>query len=186
MTLSCEGRFYPAHKLVLATCSEFFEEVFQRTQCKHPFIVLKDITCHELESLLDYMYHGEVKVLQSNLTGLIKSAESLRIKGLAAPDEPPRVDTAVDSHLVTENNSENQSKKRSMNSDLSLRNKIFKSSHFEMNEFSNASDVVESSQKDLQNKSSFIPFDHQNSLERVIISSPKSIKSSSNSNVSSK
>ncbi|KAK7082269.1 hypothetical protein SK128_027460 [Halocaridina rubra] len=35
------------------------------------------------------MYVGEVNVLQTDLSGLIKAAECLRIKGLAVPDEPP-------------------------------------------------------------------------------------------------
>ena len=35
------------------------------------------------------MYLGEVTVLQEDLQGLIKAAECLKIKGLAAPDELP-------------------------------------------------------------------------------------------------
>lgn len=89
MTLACDGKFYPVHKLVLSTCSEYFEQMFERTNCKHPIIVLKDIKKDDLEALLNYMYVGEVNVLQNNLSGLIKAAEGLRIKGLAVPDESP-------------------------------------------------------------------------------------------------
>lgn len=89
MTLACEGKFYKVHKLVLSTCSEYFEQMFEETQCKHPVIVLKDIKSEELESLLSYMYIGEVNVVQDKLSGLIKAAECLRIKGLAVPDEEP-------------------------------------------------------------------------------------------------
>ncbi|XP_076045223.1 uncharacterized protein LOC143027676 isoform X3 [Oratosquilla oratoria] len=86
-TIACDGKFYPVHKLVLATCSEYFEAMFSRTQCKHPIIVLKDIGHEEVEALLNYMYIGEVNVVQNDLAGLIKAAECLRIKGLAVPDE---------------------------------------------------------------------------------------------------
>lgn len=89
VTLACEGKFYPVHKLVLSTCSEYFEEIFSRTQCRHPVIVLKDVKHGELEALLNYMYLGEVNVLQADLAGLIKAAECLKIKGLAVPDEAP-------------------------------------------------------------------------------------------------
>ncbi|XP_018023146.1 longitudinals lacking protein, isoforms F/I/K/T isoform X19 [Hyalella azteca] len=89
VTLACDGKFYPVHKLVLSTCSEYFEQMFEQTQCKHPVIVLKDIRSEELESLLSYMYVGEVNVVQEKLSGLIKAAECLRIKGLAVPDEEP-------------------------------------------------------------------------------------------------
>lgn len=89
MTLACDGRFYSLHKFVLSTCSEYFEEMFERTQCKHPVIVLKDINSDDLEALLNYMYVGEVNVVQEKLAGLIKAAECLKIKGLAVPDEDP-------------------------------------------------------------------------------------------------
>lgn len=95
VTLACDGKFYPVHKLVLSTCSEYFEEIFTRTQCKHPVIVLKDIKHEELEALLNYMYLGEVNVLQADLAGLIKAAECLRIKGLAVPDEAPTSKSAT-------------------------------------------------------------------------------------------
>ena len=74
---------------MLSTCSEYFEQIFERTQCKHPVIVLKDILYDDLEALLNYMYLGEVNVLQEKLAGLIKAAECLKIKGLAVPDEDP-------------------------------------------------------------------------------------------------
>ncbi|XP_045583247.1 longitudinals lacking protein, isoforms H/M/V isoform X4 [Procambarus clarkii] len=89
VTVACDGKFYPVHKLVLSTCSDYFEQMFERTNCKHPIIVLKDIRHEDLEALLNYMYVGEVNVLQTDLSGLIKAAECLRIKGLAVPDESP-------------------------------------------------------------------------------------------------
>lgn len=89
VTLACDGKFYSLHKFVLSTCSEYFEQMFDKTQCKHPVIVLKDINSEDLEALLSYMYVGEVNVVQEKLTSLIKAAECLRIKGLAVPDEDP-------------------------------------------------------------------------------------------------
>ncbi|XP_045113508.1 zinc finger protein 467-like isoform X3 [Portunus trituberculatus] len=93
VTIACDGKFYPVHKLVLSTCSDYFEQMFERTNCKHPIIVLKDIRSQELEALLNYMYVGEVNVLQNELAGLIKAAECLMIKGLAVPDEAPSKDS---------------------------------------------------------------------------------------------
>lgn len=92
MTLACDGRFYSLHKFVLATCSDYFEEMFEKTQCKHPVVVLKDIKKEDFEALLSYMYVGEVNVVQEKLSSLLKSAECLRIKGLAVPDENPAVE----------------------------------------------------------------------------------------------
>ncbi|XP_047736362.1 transcription factor Sp8-like [Hyalella azteca] len=89
VTLACEGRFYNVHRLVLGICSDYFDAMLERTPCKHPIIVLKDIKAEDLESLLSYMYIGEVSVSHSDLGRLIKAAELLCIKGLAVPDEPP-------------------------------------------------------------------------------------------------
>ncbi|CAL4087064.1 unnamed protein product, partial [Meganyctiphanes norvegica] len=90
-TLAVEGKFYPVHKLVMSTCSEYFCNIFERTTCKSPVIVLKDVRSHDLEALLDYMYLGEVNVNQNDLASLVKTAECLKIKGLAVPDEDPTI-----------------------------------------------------------------------------------------------
>lgn len=94
VTIICGHKTYKAHKLVLSTCSEYLEEVLERTALTnslviHPVIVLHDIQSHYLEALLDYMYVGEVDVLQTDLPGLIKAAEWLKVKGLAVPDSEP-------------------------------------------------------------------------------------------------
>ncbi|KAK3861068.1 hypothetical protein Pcinc_032926 [Petrolisthes cinctipes] len=89
VTLACAGKFYSVHKFVLSTCSDYFLDIVENTPCTHPTIVLKDIRPQDLEALLNYMYLGEVNVLQTDLSRLIKAAECLRIKGLAVPDETP-------------------------------------------------------------------------------------------------
>ncbi|CAL4148140.1 unnamed protein product [Meganyctiphanes norvegica] len=92
-TIACDGKFYKVNKLVLSTCSEYLHQMLEEANIgsayiAHPIIVLKDIRHQHLEALLDYMYIGEVNVLQSELSSLIKAAEYLQIKGLAVPDDP--------------------------------------------------------------------------------------------------
>ncbi|KAK7071946.1 hypothetical protein SK128_025552 [Halocaridina rubra] len=82
VTLLCDGGSYPAHRLVLAACSPYFHQLFTRLPTTHPIIYLRDVKQAELEALLEFIYRGEVSVANSELTGLIKIAESLRIKGL--------------------------------------------------------------------------------------------------------
>ncbi|XP_045112832.1 chorion transcription factor Cf2-like isoform X2 [Portunus trituberculatus] len=104
VTLACDGKFYPAHKLVLSTCSDYFLKMFEITSCKHPVIIIRDVKSKNMEALLNYMYAGVVNVSQSDLPQLIKAAELLEIKGLAVADEPPSdskrpaqtIDTPVD------------------------------------------------------------------------------------------
>ncbi|XP_068234595.1 protein tramtrack, beta isoform-like isoform X4 [Palaemon carinicauda] len=102
VTLACGSKFFAVHRLVLMACSDFFIEVFDHTHCQKPVIVLKDIKGQELEALLDYMYLGEVEVQQTDLPGLIKAAECLKIKGLAVPDEDPTQPSKSDSQKAGE------------------------------------------------------------------------------------
>lgn len=88
-TIICQGQYFSVHRVVLSTCSEYFEDMFERIQCQHPYIVFKDIEPTEMELLLNYMYQGEVNVVQESLPNLIKAAEALKIKGLAVPDDIP-------------------------------------------------------------------------------------------------
>lgn len=120
VTLACDGKFYSAHKLVLSTCSEYFEGMFDRTQCKHPVIVLKDIASDELEALLSYMYDGEVNVLQENLSSLIKAAECLKIKGLAVADHDPSEQQHKEKNINKDSNrSHNSNSSNSFHGDSS-------------------------------------------------------------------
>ncbi|XP_045626242.1 uncharacterized protein [Procambarus clarkii] len=113
VTLACEGKCYPLHKLVLSTCSEYLEKIFKSTPCKHPVIVLQDIKCSELEALINYMYVGEVNVPQSSLSLLIKAAELLQVKGLAVPDEPPSGNKMkVNVHNMSDDRTSSQIKRR--------------------------------------------------------------------------
>ncbi|XP_047483681.1 longitudinals lacking protein, isoforms H/M/V-like isoform X2 [Penaeus chinensis] len=86
-TIACDGKFYPVHKLILSACSDYFEQMFELSENKNLMIVLTDINHKELETLLDYMYLGEVNILQSDLSMFMKAAEHLQIKGLAEPSE---------------------------------------------------------------------------------------------------
>jgi ribosomal protein L12E/L44/L45/RPP1/RPP2 len=84
VTLSAEGRSVRAHKMVLSACSSFFRTLFvQHADQRHPIIILKDTKFEELQSLIQFMYKGEVSVEYGQLATLLKSAENLRVKGLA-------------------------------------------------------------------------------------------------------
>ncbi|XP_068211658.1 myoneurin-like [Palaemon carinicauda] len=103
-TIGCEGKLYAVHKLVLATCSNYFDEVFEHTEGKHPVLLLHDVKQHELEAILCYMYTGSANVSQLNLSRFMMVAKALQIKGLAVPDgdsSDPLV--AVESPQVDDN-----------------------------------------------------------------------------------
>ncbi|XP_076056929.1 uncharacterized protein LOC143034569 isoform X3 [Oratosquilla oratoria] len=84
VTLTAEGKSVKAHRVLLSACSPYFRDLFRDLPPhQHPVIVLRDTSFQELKSLLSFIYHGEVNVSQERLGLLLKTAEALRIKGLA-------------------------------------------------------------------------------------------------------
>ncbi|CAD7091111.1 unnamed protein product [Hermetia illucens] len=82
VTLACDGRSLKAHRVVLSACSPYFRELLKSTPCKHPVIVLQDVSFPDLHALVEFIYHGEVNVHQRSLSSFLKTAEVLRVSGL--------------------------------------------------------------------------------------------------------
>lgn len=84
VTLACsEGHSIRAHKVVLSACSSYFQTLFVDHPSRHPIVILKDVRFAELRTLIEFMYKGEVNVEYCQLSALLKTAESLKVKGLA-------------------------------------------------------------------------------------------------------
>jgi len=93
VTLACTdsgSRTLQAHKVILSACSNFFKSTFrQQTNAnKHPnpYIYLRGVTYNDLNSILDFIYNGEVNVAQEELNSFLAVAEELQIKGLTNRD----------------------------------------------------------------------------------------------------
>ena len=84
VSLTCSsGKTVPAHRMVLAACSDYFYRLFKDLPEKHPVIVFKDASEQILNDLLEFMYRGEVEVDDSNLSDFLKFADTLQVKGLS-------------------------------------------------------------------------------------------------------
>lgn len=92
VTLACEGQFLKAHKMLLSACSVFFRDLLKANPCQHPIVILPpEVRFADLEKLLRFIYQGEVNVHQENLARFLKTAEMLKIRGLAEDSEKQRV-----------------------------------------------------------------------------------------------
>ena len=84
VTLACEDRDFEVHKLILSASSPFFKALLQRgNKQAHPMIYMRGIQAKDLEALVDFIYLGEVSILQENLESFLAVAEELQLKGLA-------------------------------------------------------------------------------------------------------
>ncbi|XP_031787229.1 broad-complex core protein isoforms 1/2/3/4/5 isoform X2 [Nasonia vitripennis] len=83
VTLACDSSSFTAHKVVLSACSPYFRRLLKANPCQHPIVILRDVASSDMESLLRFMYHGEVHVGQEQLAAFLKTAQMLQVRGLA-------------------------------------------------------------------------------------------------------
>ncbi|XP_013105210.2 broad-complex core protein isoforms 1/2/3/4/5 [Stomoxys calcitrans] len=84
VTLACDGQLIKAHRVVLCACSTFFDTILTNySNERDPIIIMKDISFADIKCLIEFMYKGEINVEHANLASLLKTADDLKIKGLA-------------------------------------------------------------------------------------------------------
>ncbi|CAD7091157.1 unnamed protein product [Hermetia illucens] len=84
VTLACEGQIIRAHRVVLCACSTYFDSMLTNYSIeKDTIIIMKDAKFSDVKYLIEFMYKGEINVEHENLASLLKTAEELKIKGLA-------------------------------------------------------------------------------------------------------
>ena len=80
--VSDDEEHWSAHKLVLASSSTFFKNIFKLHSKSHPLLYLSGVHSSELEKVLDYIYHGEVNVRNENVKVFPQIAQKLKLEGL--------------------------------------------------------------------------------------------------------
>ncbi|XP_066597084.1 uncharacterized protein [Prorops nasuta] len=86
VTLSAAGERIHAHRIVLCACSPVFQEVLSQVNDDHPTIILSDISAQDVRSIIEFTYHGEVRIPVENISSLLDAARSLKICGLIEID----------------------------------------------------------------------------------------------------
>jgi len=82
VTFATDGDQISAHKVILAACSPVFRNILQRNPHQHPLLYMRGVRHTDLQSILDFMYNGEVQVAQEDLNTFLAVAADLRVKGL--------------------------------------------------------------------------------------------------------
>ena len=81
--ISSDCRTIEAHRVILSTFSPFFEKVLQASSHAHPCLYLKGVNHEDLESVLQFIYGGEVEMAQDRLHKFIEVSQDFEIKGMA-------------------------------------------------------------------------------------------------------
>ena len=85
--ISDDEQHIAAHKLVLSACSDFFKSVIKKASHSNPMIYLSGFKSCDIIMIINYIYQGEVKILQSDLDGFLNVAKKLKIDGLIGKNE---------------------------------------------------------------------------------------------------
>ena len=101
ITLVCDDGEVSAHKLVLFTGSDFFQNFLPRVKHPNPYIYLRGIKMKHLEMALDFMYLGAVQVPQDDIGAILEVANDLKITGLTE-EETPRAKQKTKASIKTE------------------------------------------------------------------------------------
>ena len=89
--VSDDGKCLPAHKLVLSASSYFFKSILRKAPHSNAMIYLSGFNSKNLHSMMDYIYEGEVQILQDDIDEFLDVAQKLKIENL------------IGSHLSEEN-----------------------------------------------------------------------------------
>nr|ACO10423.1 Broad-complex core protein isoform 6 [Caligus rogercresseyi] len=82
VTLACGPREIRAHRVILSACSPFFRTHLKNIPHHNPFLYLKGFRPDHLESIISFIYNGEVRIHSEELEEFLACAEELKVHGL--------------------------------------------------------------------------------------------------------
>jgi hypothetical protein len=83
--LFSDNGIFKAHKVILASCSSYFEKLFTKmpvSSSRETVVALRDVESSMIELILDFIYVGEVQVPHNDFDEFMKISEWLGIRGL--------------------------------------------------------------------------------------------------------
>ncbi|CAG5090394.1 Similar to bab1: Protein bric-a-brac 1 (Drosophila melanogaster) [Cotesia congregata] len=113
VTLICQKQKLRVHKLVLASCSLYFEEMLEQDLGQEPIILLKDLDFDILKAMVEFMYCGETTIAHCHLKPLLEAAHVFKVKDL---------ESIVQCMMSTKNYIDDTDKSSNLDQDLSNTN----------------------------------------------------------------
>ena len=156
VTLACEGNHkIEAHKVILAGSSPILKDILKNTNQYNPLVYMRGVPAKDLVSIVDFIYHGEVSILQEDLNNFLALGEELQLKGITGM-------TQVMSHHDTPNKSE---------PNINRQNKIKKSKIKSVEEFQDYKPEISFKQHLDESKNYVVPENIDDSdLDSMIVS----------------
>merc|ERR1712189_51161 len=83
-----DKKHFKAHKVVLSASSPVFKEIIKDNLLSSPFIYLRGIQSHEIESILQFIYLGQATLYQERMNEFLNVAKSLEINEISKVVDP--------------------------------------------------------------------------------------------------
>ena len=84
-----------AHKVILSSSSEYFRNVLTSTKHSHPMLCLSGVSKTDLMNILEFIYNGEIQIIQDNLDHFLDIAQRFKLEGLIREKEEHPVETQM-------------------------------------------------------------------------------------------
>lgn len=86
VAIASNNRILRAHKVILASCSAYFENIFLMYDMPNMVIAIEEVPFPMLKLVLDFIYKGEIDVDMNDLQNLLKAGVLLKVRGLDVID----------------------------------------------------------------------------------------------------
>lgn len=75
------------HKMILSAASPWFMNLLLKEKYPHSIMYMRGLKFKDLLAIIDFIYHGEVKIVQDQLKDFLSLAEELQLKGLVPSND---------------------------------------------------------------------------------------------------
>ena len=76
-----------AHKIILSASSEYFKAILKSNKHPHPMLCLPGVNSGDLQKILDFIYNGEIQILQDQLDQFLNIAQRFQLEGLTQGED---------------------------------------------------------------------------------------------------
>lgn len=81
--IACEGKSIHAHRMVLSAGSDYFRKILAnlKNNQQYPVLIINDVSYDDMQTIVEFIYRGQIVVSREKVESLRQAAYKLRIKG---------------------------------------------------------------------------------------------------------
>jgi hypothetical protein len=89
VSIACEGeKQVKAHRVILSASSSFLHSILVENPNEHPVLCLTGVKFDQLQKLVEFIYLGEVKIPEDEVTSFLDLGRELEVCGIIDQNQP--------------------------------------------------------------------------------------------------